>query len=46
LIDYDEVVVHIFLESVRGFYDIEGLWLEAERVPLPFPEGKPLDDKQ
>jgi ribosome-associated protein len=34
LIDYDEVVVHIFLESVRGFYDIEGLWLEAERVPL------------
>jgi len=34
LIDYDEVVVHIFLESVRGFYDIEGLWLEAERIPL------------
>jgi ribosome-associated protein len=35
LMDYDEVVVQIFLESVRGFYDLEGLWLEAERLPLP-----------
>jgi ribosome-associated protein len=34
LIDYDEVVIHIFLESIRGFYDIEGLWLEAARIPL------------
>jgi ATP phosphoribosyltransferase len=33
--DYEDVVVHIFLESVRGFYDLEGLWLEAERLPLP-----------
>jgi ribosome-associated protein len=38
LIDYDEVVVHIFLEAVRGFYDIEGLWLEA--VPVPLAEEK------
>jgi ribosome-associated protein len=35
LMDYDEVVVHIFYESVREFYDLEGLWLEAPRIPLP-----------
>jgi ribosome-associated protein len=35
LMDYDEVVVHIFYESIRGFYDLEGLWIEAPRIPLP-----------
>lgn len=29
LIDYVDVVVHIFLDSVRSFYDLEGLWAEA-----------------
>jgi len=35
LMDYDEVIVHIFYESTRGFYDLEGLWMEASRLPLP-----------
>jgi ribosome-associated protein len=35
LMDYDEVVVHIFYESIRWFYDLEGLWIEAPRIPLP-----------
>ncbi len=26
LLDYDDVVISIFLESVRSFYDIENLW--------------------
>ena len=34
LIDYDDVVVHIFLEPVRQFYDLEGLWVDALRVDL------------
>lgn len=29
LIDYVDVVVHIFLDPVRSFYDLEGLWAEA-----------------
>ena len=29
LIDYVDVVVHIFLDRVRSFYDLEGLWAEA-----------------
>lgn len=32
LMDYNDVVVHIFLEHVRSFYDIEGLWAEAPRT--------------
>ncbi|OGP51141.1 MAG: ribosome silencing factor [Deltaproteobacteria bacterium RBG_13_43_22] len=34
LMDYDEVIVHIFYESVREFYDLEGLWIEARHLPL------------
>ncbi len=38
LLDYSDVVVHIFLERVRDYYDIEGLWAEAERTVV---EDKP-----
>jgi ribosome-associated protein len=34
LMDFDEVIVHIFFESVRGFYDLEGLWMEAPHLPI------------
>jgi len=34
LMDYEDVVVHIFLEPVRKFYDLEGLWIDAPRVDL------------
>ena len=34
LIDYEDVVVHIFLEPVRKFYDLEGLWIDAPRVDM------------
>lgn len=29
LIDFNDVVAHVFLEPVRVFYDLEGLWAEA-----------------
>ena len=34
LMDYGDLIVHIFYEPVREFYDLEGLWVEAPRVDL------------
>jgi ribosome-associated protein len=39
LIDFGDVVVHVFQEQARGLYDIEGLWLDAERLPVPGSAG-------
>lgn len=32
LMDYGDVVIHVFYEPVRNHYDIEGLWLQARRL--------------
>jgi ribosome-associated protein len=29
LMDYGDVIVHLFMEDVRDFYDLEGFWKEA-----------------
>jgi ribosome-associated protein len=34
LLDYGDLVVHLFYEPVREFYDLEGLWIEAPRVEM------------
>lgn len=34
LLDFDDVVVHIFYHESRSFYDLEGLWHDAPRVDL------------
>ncbi len=36
LLDYGNVVIHIFFEPVRRFYDLEGLWLDAEKICLDY----------
>lgn len=32
LVDFGDVVVHVFREDERDFYDLEGLWADAPRV--------------
>ncbi len=39
LLDYGEVVAHIFYQPVREFYDLERLWADAPRAELP--RGRP-----
>lgn len=34
LLDYGDVVIHVFYEPVRQFYDLEGLWSDADRIPV------------
>ncbi len=35
LMDFGDVVVHIFHQDVRGYYDLESLWLDAARLSMP-----------
>jgi ribosome-associated protein len=35
LLDYGDVVIHIFYDPIREFYDLERLWSDAPRVELP-----------
>lgn len=35
LIDFGDVVVHVFQQDARSDYDIGRLWMDAGRVPLP-----------
>jgi ribosome-associated protein len=35
LLDYGDFVVHVFDQKARSFYDLERLWRESRRVPLP-----------
>lgn len=37
LLDYTDVVIHVFHHPVREFYDLEGFWSEAARVELDVP---------
>lgn len=52
LLDFGSVVVHVFDEQMRGFYNLDGLWSDAPRLPVPEgttssgpdPDGDELDD--
>ena len=35
LMDYGHVVIHVFYESTRTLFDLEGLWADAPRVSTP-----------
>ncbi len=35
LMDFGDVIVHIFLDALREYYDLETLWSEAPKVKVP-----------
>ena len=34
ILDFSDVVVHVFYEPLRDHYDLEGLWIKAKRLVL------------
>ena len=34
IIDYQNIIVHIFLEQLRELYDLESLWIEAKKFRI------------
>jgi ribosome-associated protein len=52
LMDYGHVVIHVFYDPVRRFYNLEGLWSDVPRIQIAEPpvdmnepfEGDDTDD--
>src|SRR5688572_7512935 len=34
LADFGDVIVHVFHEDTRGYYDLESLWIDAPRLAV------------
>jgi ribosome-associated protein len=46
VLDYDDVVVHLFFELTRDFYRLEKTWTDAREVLLPEPLRAQVRDLQ
>ena len=42
LMDYGDVVIHIFYQPLREFYDLEGLWIDAPEVESDNPVSEDI----
>jgi ribosome-associated protein len=43
LLDYADVVVHVFLDDIRAFYDLDRLWADAPRIKFEEPVAATQD---
>lgn len=41
LLDFGNVMVHVFQQPVREFYDLDGLWVDAPEIVLPDDQSEP-----
>lgn len=46
LIDGGDVVIHIFQETTRSYYDLEGLWIDAPRIHVEEREAEEAGEKE
>ena len=40
LLDYDDIIIHVFYQQVREFYELERLWVDAPKVEIDAKEKK------
>ena len=45
LMDYGDVIVHVFTEEARAYYDLEGLWGDAPRIDFRTRKEKKKTDQ-
>lgn len=45
LLDYGDVIVHVFLDDTRAFYDLDRLWPDAKRVQVPAAAASALPEQ-
>ncbi|GMU77471.1 MAG: ribosomal silencing factor RsfS [Acidimicrobiia bacterium] len=39
LMDYGDIVVHVFLEETRAYYDLDRLWADVAHLPVATPQS-------
>jgi ribosome-associated protein len=43
LADFSDVILHIFVNEARKFYNLEHLWSDAKRVRIPAKKSKKIE---
>lgn len=46
LLDYGDVIVHLFDSEAREYYGLEDLWCDARRVPVELPEAGAVAERR
>lgn len=42
LLDYGDIVVHVFKTDIREYYGLEKMWSDAPQVPIPAYDQSPM----